>query len=45
MGIWSVLGIESTKDKSAIKKAYAKQLKIYHPEEDSQGYQKLMIWR
>ncbi|MNH98973.1 DnaJ domain protein [compost metagenome] len=41
MDIWTILGIESTKDTSAIKKAYAKLLKVYHPEDDPQGYQKL----
>jgi tetratricopeptide (TPR) repeat protein len=38
---WSVLGIEPTKDISKIKKAYAQKLKIYHPEDDPQGFQRL----
>lgn len=38
---WSILGIEPTKDISKIKKAYAQRLKIYHPEDDPAGFQKL----
>ncbi|WP_334077791.1 tetratricopeptide repeat protein [Paenibacillus sanfengchensis] len=41
MNFWQTLGIEPTGDKSAIKRAYAKLLKIHHPEDDPQGYQKL----
>lgn len=41
MDIWSILGIEPTEDIKLIKKAYAKQLKIYHPEDDAEGFQKL----
>lgn len=41
MGPWSILNIEPTEDVSIIKKAYAKKLKIHHPESDPQGYQKL----
>ncbi|WP_240627465.1 J domain-containing protein [Thermoflavimicrobium daqui] len=39
--IWDILGIEPTNDISVIKKAYAKKLRIYHPEDDPEGYQKL----
>lgn len=39
--IWSVLEIEPTKDKSVIQKAYAEMLKIYHPEDDPEGFQQL----
>ncbi len=38
---WEVLGIEPTLDASIIKKAYAKQLKLNHPEDNPQGYQEL----
>ena len=38
---WSILGIDPTNDVSAIKKAYAIKLKIYHPEDDPEGFQKL----
>lgn len=38
---WEMLGIEPTRDASLIRKAYAKQLKIYHPEDDAEGYQRL----
>jgi curved DNA-binding protein CbpA len=38
---WSILDIDPTKDISVIKKAYAKKLKIHHPEDDPKGYQKL----
>lgn len=41
MGIWSMLEIEPTNDQRKIKKAYVKQLKIYHPEDDPEGYQRL----
>lgn len=39
MDIWSVLEIEPTEEIGAIKKAYAKKLKLHHPEEDPTGYQ------
>ncbi|WP_419008237.1 J domain-containing protein [Holdemanella porci] len=32
MNAWEILGIEPTKDKKEIKKAYARLLKQYHPE-------------
>ncbi|KAB8139340.1 hypothetical protein F9U64_00670 [Gracilibacillus oryzae] len=38
---WDLLEIEPTKDIPAIKKAYAKQLKKNHPEDNPVGYQKL----
>lgn len=41
MGFWKMLGIEPTDNVSLIKKAYAKQLKFYHPEDDPEGYQRL----
>lgn len=41
MDIWSILEIEPTTETSIIKKAYAKKLKIFHPEDDPAGYQKL----
>jgi tetratricopeptide (TPR) repeat protein len=41
MKTWEILGIEATSEISAIKRAYAKKLKIYHPEDDPQGYQML----
>ncbi len=41
MNFWNMLGIKPTTDISEIKKAYAQQLKIYHPEDDPIGYQKL----
>ena len=30
--MWSLLGLEPTRDISAIKRAYASQTKLYHPE-------------
>ena len=39
--IWTVLGIEPTKDVSAIKRAYAEKAKTCHPEEDPEGFMKL----
>ncbi|HDR4277353.1 TPA: hypothetical protein QCP58_005747, partial [Bacillus anthracis] len=41
MSIWNTLEIEPTDDISVIKKAYAKLLKIHHPEDDPEGYQRL----
>ena len=41
MNLWSILEIDPTDDVSIIKKAYAKKLKIHHPEEDPKGYQEL----
>jgi tetratricopeptide (TPR) repeat protein len=41
MDCWKVLDLEPTDDLRLIKKAYAKKLKIYHPEDDAAGYQKL----
>ncbi|MCM3703071.1 tetratricopeptide repeat protein [Paenibacillus macerans] len=41
MTIWERLGIGRTEDIKVIKRAYAKQLKIYHPEDDPTGYQAL----
>ena len=32
--LWTVLGLEATKDVSAIKRAYAERAKTCHPEED-----------
>ena len=39
--IWTTLGIEPTKDVSAIKRAYAEKAKTCHPEEDPEGFLKL----
>src|SRR5688572_27369190 len=41
MAIWSVLGIEATQDISAIKRAYARQLKNTRPDQDPEAYQRL----
>ncbi len=41
MSPWAILEIEPTDDLSVIKKAYSRKLKVYHPEEDPQGYQRL----
>jgi len=38
---WGVLGIEKTNNLAEIKKAYARQLKQCHPEDDPVGYQRL----
>ena len=39
MNIWSILRNRAYQEVGAIKKAYAKKLKLYHPEEDPTGYQ------
>ncbi|MED4957600.1 hypothetical protein P9747_23110, partial [Paenibacillus macerans] len=41
MTIWERLGIGRTEDIKLIKRAYAKQLKKHHPEDDPEGYQAL----
>lgn len=41
MDIWVLLGIEKTEDTRLIKKAYAKMLKIYNPEDDPESFIKL----
>jgi tetratricopeptide (TPR) repeat protein len=41
MSPWTILGIEETRNKKEIKKAYARQLKIYHPEDDPNGFMRL----
>lgn len=41
MNWWNVLEISQYSDLKTIKKAYAKLLKIYNPEEDAEGYQRL----
>ncbi|QHT63194.1 hypothetical protein GXP70_26690 [Paenibacillus lycopersici] len=42
MGIWETLGIgQPTAEIAAIRKAYASQLKLHHPEDDPEGYQRL----
>lgn len=39
--MWHILEIAATNDVAIIKKAYARKLKIHHPEDDPQGYQNL----
>lgn len=41
MDVWQRLGIEKTDDERAIKRAYAKQLKITRPDEDPKYFQSL----
>ncbi|MDF2572896.1 MAG: hypothetical protein K0R55_4500, partial [Sporomusa sp.] len=41
MTYWDILGIEPTEDIKALKRAYANKLKLYHPEDDMQGFQRL----
>ena len=41
MNWWNVLEISQHSDLKTIKRAYAKLLKIYSPEEDAEGYQRL----
>ena len=39
--IWSILGLEPTRDVSTIRRAYAQQTKVCHPEEDPEGFMRL----
>lgn len=41
MSIWSTLGIEPTRDKREIKRAYAKMAARYHPEEQPEKFQEV----
>ena len=41
MNIWEILGIEPTKDKKIIKRAYAAQTKVVHPEEKPEEFKRL----
>ncbi|SHH00520.1 DnaJ domain-containing protein [Anaerosphaera aminiphila DSM 21120] len=41
MNIWEILEIEPTENKKEIKKAYAKKLKVTHPDDDLEKFQEL----
>lgn len=41
MNAWEILGIEPTSDKKIIKRAYAKLLKQYHPEENPEKFKQI----
>lgn len=41
MNPWEILGIEPTSDKKTIKRAYAKLLKQYHPEENPEKFKQI----
>lgn len=39
--IWKILGIEPTQDKRAVRRAFAEQAKLHHPEEEPEYFAKL----
>ena len=39
--IWKILGIEKTKDKESIRRAYHDKLHSVNPEDDQEGFKKL----
>lgn len=41
MDVWSLLGLEPTRDVSAIRRAYAQQARGCHPEENPEGFLRL----
>lgn len=41
MNAWEILGIQPTSDKKEIKKAYARLLKQYHPEENPEEFKQI----
>ena len=45
MNCWAILGLEPTSDERAVLRAYARKLRETRPEDDPEGFQRLLAAR